>query len=528
MSFRQYGGINYAARNNIVKNNYSNANNLSVMTKVGQSSSIINFESDISGNTMYGPYNFIGDVNVTGNLSVIGTGNGIIFPDTSVQYTSVTSTDTYWLEYSNTKIYYTGTVLAGINPDTTFPALDPDVKFATNGNVSINGKLNVGNITSGSAISLFSVDGLTGNTIVGGTLTVTGNATLSGTNTITGYAPLASPEFTGTPNAPTALAGTNTIQIATTAFVQSAVAGGGGGSSQIYGNGADGNLTFNGNAVTGFSISGSVYTMTREIYANDINMTGGYTIKPSGFRLFCSGTFTSSGSTNTISCAGGNGGSGSSDRDGGAAGAGGAGGAGGAIGGAGGGGSSDNYSLPEAGFSTSNSFSADLGSGGAGSKVYDTAGGAGGTTSKLSTTPQFFWKSYLNIYTMTDINGTHYAGGAGGGGGSGYGGMNGGAGGGGGGGGGSMAIFLCKLNLTTLLNITANGGDGGGGANDGDNSGGGGGGGGGFVLFCTSSSSSTSNLTVTANGGTRGITNNILGQASNGVNGIVSEFYNLS
>jgi hypothetical protein len=73
MSFRQYGGINYAARNNIVKSNYTNANNLSVMTKVGQPSSVINFESDISGNTIYGPYDFIGDVNITGNLNVSGT-----------------------------------------------------------------------------------------------------------------------------------------------------------------------------------------------------------------------------------------------------------------------------------------------------------------------------------------------------------------------------------------------------------------------------------------------------------------------
>lgn len=36
-------------------------------------------------------------------------------------------------------------------------------------------------------------------------------------------AALASPEFTGTPKAPTATAGTNTTQIATTAFVTSAV-----------------------------------------------------------------------------------------------------------------------------------------------------------------------------------------------------------------------------------------------------------------------------------------------------------------
>ena len=38
-----------------------------------------------------------------------------------------------------------------------------------------------------------------------------------------GKAPLASPNLSGTPTAPTAAAGTNTTQIATTAFVQNAV-----------------------------------------------------------------------------------------------------------------------------------------------------------------------------------------------------------------------------------------------------------------------------------------------------------------
>jgi hypothetical protein len=39
-----------------------------------------------------------------------------------------------------------------------------------------------------------------------------------------GLAPLASPQFTGTPTAPTAAAGTSTVQLATTAFVATAVA----------------------------------------------------------------------------------------------------------------------------------------------------------------------------------------------------------------------------------------------------------------------------------------------------------------
>jgi hypothetical protein len=48
----------------------------------------------------------------------------------------------------------------------------------------------------------------------------------TGNEISTTYAPLASPTFTGTPSAPTAAAGTNTTQIATTAFVNNAVGAG--------------------------------------------------------------------------------------------------------------------------------------------------------------------------------------------------------------------------------------------------------------------------------------------------------------
>ncbi len=44
------------------------------------------------------------------------------------------------------------------------------------------------------------------------------------TSAVSGLAPLASPAFTGTPTAPTAAVGTNTTQIATTAFVTAAIA----------------------------------------------------------------------------------------------------------------------------------------------------------------------------------------------------------------------------------------------------------------------------------------------------------------
>jgi hypothetical protein len=63
----------------------------------------------------------------------------------------------------------------------------------------------------------------------GKTLAVSGTAAVSGTLNVTGtlsggiVAPLASPTFTGTPAAPTATPGTNTTQLATTAFVTAAL-----------------------------------------------------------------------------------------------------------------------------------------------------------------------------------------------------------------------------------------------------------------------------------------------------------------
>lgn len=103
--------------------------------------------------------------------------------------------------------------------------------FAVTGNVGASTFNNVGISTGGStaAISLasgklFSIsntltlagtDGSTLNIGAGGTLG--SNAFIS-----TAYAPLASPALTGTPTAPTAGAGTNTTQLATTAFVTTA------------------------------------------------------------------------------------------------------------------------------------------------------------------------------------------------------------------------------------------------------------------------------------------------------------------
>ena len=95
----------------------------------------------------------------------------------------------------------------------------------------------------GNSIINASIDGsqLTANSVANGSLAQMPAGTLKGNNTgatatptdltaaqalsLLGAAPLASPAFTGTPTAPTAAPGTNTTQIATTAFVQDVVQG---------------------------------------------------------------------------------------------------------------------------------------------------------------------------------------------------------------------------------------------------------------------------------------------------------------
>lgn len=71
------------------------------------------------------------------------------------------------------------------------------------------------------------MNGTAGNFTINGNGSITGTMTLAGalsgtTATFSGAISAVSPTFTGTPIAPTAAAGTNTTQIATTAFVQAA------------------------------------------------------------------------------------------------------------------------------------------------------------------------------------------------------------------------------------------------------------------------------------------------------------------
>lgn len=91
-------------------------------------------------------------------------------------------------------------------------------------------------------------------------------------------APLASPGLTGTPTAPTAVVGTNTTQLATTAFVQAEIANyaptkTGGGASGTWG------ISISGNAATATSATSatSATTATKLATARTISLTGGVT-----------------------------------------------------------------------------------------------------------------------------------------------------------------------------------------------------------------------------------------------------------
>jgi hypothetical protein len=50
MSFRKFGGLNFAAKHNAVASNYNTSNNLQVTQNIGQPNSYITILSDISGN----------------------------------------------------------------------------------------------------------------------------------------------------------------------------------------------------------------------------------------------------------------------------------------------------------------------------------------------------------------------------------------------------------------------------------------------------------------------------------------------
>lgn len=116
------------------------------------------------------------------------------------------------------------------------------------------------------------LNGTAGNFTINGDGSVTGDLGVSGsitgtTATFSGAISSVNPVFTGTPTAPTALSGTNTTQIATTAFVQNATGTLGTMSTQ----------NANNVSITGGSISGT----NINTYTVGSNATGNKTVSSS-------------------------------------------------------------------------------------------------------------------------------------------------------------------------------------------------------------------------------------------------------
>ena len=116
---------------------------------------------------------------------------------------------------------------------TTFVPLSGEMCIYRMNDGSIRSKIGDGTTAVGSlAFDDEAVRGLI-STLSGTVSTLSGTVT-SVQSELNNKAPLVSPSLNGTPTAPTASKGTNTTQIATTAFVQEALSGVGSGGTTVF------------------------------------------------------------------------------------------------------------------------------------------------------------------------------------------------------------------------------------------------------------------------------------------------------
>lgn len=306
--------------------------------------------------------------------------------------------------------------------------------------------------------------------------------------------------------------------------------------ANLFGDGSDGNVIFDGTTdLTDFSSrSGTVYSLTRDLFANNLTINTGVTLKPAGFRIFASADLTNNGTIHSNGGDGGNGGNASGDTGGTAGTAGAAAHAQGSlpaslIGKAGKAGSNQGSAgtAGEDGTDSDKSLgAAGVGGGGGGSGtagVGSDPGGAGGNggskTGTVYNAPRSPQAAYLLADTQPSDTFAVLLGSPSSGSGGSGGGGNGGGGGGGSGGSGAPGGFVVIFAYRIINNgiISANGGNGGNGGNGSDgggsNGGGGGGGGGagsgGVLIFVYGLKSGSGTETVDGGtGGTPGTANN--------------------
>jgi hypothetical protein len=289
----------------------------------------------------------------------------------------------------------------------------------------------------------------------------------------------------------TAFDGVSQLPAATLNRIQDSIVAGWQSGGLIYGDGSDGIITLDGTvaAPIGMTKVGTVYTLTRDFFADTLTVTGATTqLKLGGFRLFVRNTLTTSGgaSVNSDGTAG-------STNVGGTAPAAGTVHASASQAGATASNTSDSVGIAAA--AVTNSFGGAGGAGGAVSLPNPRAGGVGGTVAvptgngslRLVSVPHL---GYFVALAAGAVSHTPYVGGGGGGGGAA--GTAAGTSSGGGGAGAGVAIICARvLNLASVGDIRANGGAGAAATVSGGQQGGGGGGGGGVLILIYASSNLT-------------------------------------
>lgn len=195
-----------------------------------------------TGNVTALNFSTAGNVSATGNVTATGNATAANFIGAGLTLTSINASNISAGTIANAR-----TTANSANGASTIVARDANGSFTANAvtTTSISGNgvaltaINASNVSSGTLATARGGTGLNSFTSNGavyatstsalttGTLPVASGGTGTTTSTGTGSTVLsASPTFTGTPAAPTASVGTNTTQLATTAFVQAAIPSG--------------------------------------------------------------------------------------------------------------------------------------------------------------------------------------------------------------------------------------------------------------------------------------------------------------
>jgi hypothetical protein len=166
------------------------------------------------------------------NVSGLGVKQIVRADGTALQLNDIVAGQILDLNYDGTQ-FRLSLAFADISPAGVMSKIAAGGNMAVNGSVTATSFISNGQILDGLTafgVSLAeSASAAAARSLLGlGTVVTHDFSEFLTSAALTPYAPLASPTFTGVPAGPTAAPGTNTTQLATTAFVTAAIASGGG------------------------------------------------------------------------------------------------------------------------------------------------------------------------------------------------------------------------------------------------------------------------------------------------------------